>query len=163
MQTLPGNANTGQEEQRDSSSHECVSVGVHVCSNTGSPAPCLLFPSPPVSHQIIHSLVPPSCTLCFLSSPGLYRTSHVLLLDWPLHVGGHSLTGPSPCGVMIIKLKYPGTYQCITSLSTPQTHSYFRGYAGESVIWYRARTEGGRQVRKWNRRRGRRRRGEKVN
>lgn len=41
---------------------------------------------------------------------------------------------PSACWVMIIKLKYPGTYQCITSLSTPQTHSYFRGYTGESVI-----------------------------
>lgn len=49
------------------------------------------------------------------------------------------------CWVMIIKLKYPGTYQCITSLSTPQTHSYFRGYTGESVIWYTAQTESGRQ------------------
>lgn len=29
----------------------------------------------------------------------------------------------SACWVMIIKLKYPGTYQCITLLSTPQTHS----------------------------------------
>ena len=67
------------------------------------------------------------------------RISSVLLLDWLLHVGGPSLAAPSACWVMIIKLKYPGTYQCITSLSTPQTHSYFRGYTGESVIWYTAR------------------------
>lgn len=95
--------------------------------------PFLSFPFPFLTSPIF---LRPLLLFSLLSSPVVaYKgISSVLLLDWLLHVGGPSLAAPSACWVMIIKLKYPGTYQCITSLSTPQTHSYFRGYTGESVI-----------------------------
>lgn len=100
--------------------------------------PFLSFPFPFLTCPIF---LRPLLLFSLLSSPVVaYKgISSVFLLDWLLHVGGPSLAAPSACWVMIIKLKYPGTYQCITSLSTPQTHSYFRGYTGESVIWYTAR------------------------
>lgn len=83
-------------------------------------------PSLPASHCVFKRL------LLFLPLLSWSVSDYPVLIGltgshwWP------SLAASPACWVMIIKLKYPGTYQCISRLSTPRTHSSLRGYTGET-------------------------------